>query len=57
MEMIHYHTINTKNKMNNQINGISPSNPNLGMYKQAALGMLGYVENRVTNAIMYWVGI
>ena len=42
------------NKMNNQINGISPFNPKLGVYKEAAVGMLGYAWNQVSNEILYW---
>ena len=52
--MAYYHTINTANKMNNQINGISPFNPKLGVYKEAAVGMLGYAWNQVSNEILYW---
>ena len=52
--MTYYHTINTANKMNNQINGISPNNPKLGIYKEAAKGMLGYAWNQVSNEILYW---
>ena len=54
--MAYYHTINTANKMNNQINGISPFNPKLGVYKEAAVGMLGYTWNQVSNEILYWTG-
>lgn len=52
--MAYYHTINTANKMNNQINGINPFNPKLGVYKEAAVGMLGYAWNQVSNEILYW---
>ena len=54
--MVYYHTINTANKMNNQINGISPLNPKLGIYKEAALGMIDYAWNQVSNEILYWTG-
>ena len=54
--MAYYHTKNTANKMNNQINGISPFNPKLGIYKEAAVGMLGYAWNQVSNEILYWTG-
>lgn len=54
--MAYYHTINTANKMNNQINGISPFNAKLGIYKEAAVGMLGYTWNQVSNEILYWTG-
>lgn len=52
--MAYYHTINMANKMNNQINGINPFNPKLGVYKEAAVGMLGYAWNQVSNEILYW---
>ena len=54
--MAYYHTINTANKMNNQINGISQSNPKMGVYKEAAVGMLNYAWNQVSNEILYWTG-
>lgn len=56
IEMLHYHTINTNNKMNNQINGISPSNPNLGKYMEAGRRVLKYMENQISNEILYWTG-
>ena len=52
--MLYYHTIN--NKMNNQINGISPNNKKLGIYITAAKGALGYTWNQVSNEILYWSG-
>ena len=54
--MLYHHTINTQNKMNNQINGISPKNKNLGMYMEAAKGALGYAWNQVSNEVLYWTG-
>ena len=54
--MSYYHTLNTTNKMNSQINGISPFNPGLGIYKKVAIGMLGYAWNKVSNEILYWTG-
>ena len=54
--MLQHHTINTANRMNNQINGISPHNPNLGYYMQAARGIIDYAENKFTNEILYWTG-
>ena len=42
--------------MNNQINGISPSNKNLGMYMEAGRGVAGYLENQISNEILYWRG-
>lgn len=56
IQMIYYHTVNTSNKMNNQINGISPRNPNLSMYMEAGRGVLSYLENKMSNEILYWSG-
>ena len=50
--MAYYHTINTANKMNNQINGISPKY--WEAFKEFALGCLRYNHNRMTNEILYW---
>ena len=46
--MAYYHTIN---RMNNQINGISPR-----YWKVFALGTLDYGWNQMTNEILYWTG-
>ena len=54
--MLYYHTINTSNAMNNQINGISPNNKKIGVYITAAKGALGYTWNQVSNEILYWSG-
>ena len=54
--MLEYHTINTANRMNNQINGISPFNKSLGIYMAAGRGVAGYLENQITNEILYWTG-
>ena len=56
IEMMYHHTINTTNKMNNQINGISPCNPRLGIYMEAGRGALAYAENQISNEILYWTG-
>lgn len=45
IQMLEHHTINTANKMNNQINGISPFNRELGVYMEAGRGALSYLEN------------
>ncbi len=50
--MIYYHTINTKNRMNNQINGIAPKY--WDTYKAVALGTLEYGWNQMTDEILYW---
>ena len=52
--MAYHHTINTKNKMNNQINGIAPKY--WGMFKSLALGTLDYTWNQMSNEILYWTG-
>lgn len=52
--MAYYHTINTANKMNNQINGISPSR--WGAFKELSLGTLDYAWNKMSNEILYWTG-
>lgn len=52
--MAYHHTLNTSNKMNNQINGIAPKY--WGASKELAVGMLGYSWNQVTNEILYWTG-
>ena len=46
--MAYYYTIN---RMNNQINGISPR-----YWKVFALGTLDYGWNQMTNGILYWMG-
>lgn len=51
--MLEHHTINTANKMNNQINGISPFNRKLGVYMEAGRGALSYLENQISNEILY----
>ena len=56
IEMLYYHTLNTSNKMNNQINGISPNNKNLLKYMEAGRGALKYTENQISNEILYWTG-
>ena len=54
--MLHYHTINTFNKMNNQINGISPANPQIGLYMAAARGFFSYIDNQISDEFLYWTG-
>ena len=53
IQMLEHHTINTANKMNNQINGISPFNRKLGVYMEAGRGTLSYLENQISNEILY----
>lgn len=52
--MAYHHTINTANKMNNQINSIDPKY--WSAYKELALGALRYEWNQVSNEILYWTG-
>ena len=52
--MAYYHTINTANKMNNQINSVSPNY--WSIYKDLALGVLDYGWNQMSNEILYWTG-
>lgn len=52
--MVYYHTINTANKMNNQINSVSPKY--WGAYKELALGTLNYGWNQMSNEVLYWTG-
>ena len=52
--MLYYHTINTANKMNNQINGVGLSNPKLNEYLVAAKGSLGYLWNQISNDVLNW---
>ena len=52
--MVYHHTINTANKMNNQINSVAPQYWNV--FKEIALGTLNYTENQMTNEILYWTG-
>lgn len=52
--MEYYHTINTENRMNNQINGIASSK--WKKFKEVARGALEYEWNRMTNEILYWTG-
>ena len=54
--MLEYHTINTTNRMNNQINGISPFNKSLGIYMEVGRGVAGYLGNQISNEILYWTG-
>ncbi|MBR5323081.1 MAG: hypothetical protein IKU48_06010 [Clostridia bacterium] len=51
--MLFHHTINTANKANNQINGISPKN--WDYYKEVARGFLNYSYNQVSNEILCWL--
>lgn len=52
--MAYYHTLNTANRMNNQINSISPKY--WGAFKELALGTLNYGWNQMSNEILYWTG-
>ena len=52
--MAYYHTINTTNRMNNQINSVAPKY--WSAFKEIALGTLRYGWNQMTNEILYWTG-
>ncbi len=52
--MAYYHTINTSNKMNNQINSVSPKY--WSTFMAIAIGTLDYGWNQMTNEILYWTG-
>ncbi|MBQ7326272.1 MAG: hypothetical protein IJW93_02205 [Clostridia bacterium] len=52
--MLLYHTINTANPANNQINGISLKNPKLNIYSKA---VFDYFENQVSNEFLNWLGV
>ena len=54
--MLECHTINTANRMNNQINGISPHNKKLDIYMEAGRGVAEYVGNQISNEILNWTG-
>lgn len=54
--MIENHTINTANRMNNQINGISPLNRKLGVYMEATRGIVDFSWNFLSNEALYWLG-
>lgn len=54
--MLYYHTINTNDRKNNQINGISINNAMLDDYILAAEGALGYLWNQITNDVLAWMG-
>lgn len=47
-------SFNAKNRMNNQMNGISPSNKLLVIYMEAGRGVAAYLENQISNEALYW---
>jgi len=54
--MLQYKTIKTVNKMNNQINGISPNNKSITIYMEALRGIAEYLENQISNEYLNWTG-
>ena len=54
--MLECHTINTSNRMNNRINGIGPRNRKLALYMEAGRGVAGYLDNVISDEILYWTG-
>jgi RHS repeat-associated protein len=54
--MLEYHTKNTLNSMNNQINGISPKSSGLRVLMLAGMGAAKYLENQVSEICLDWTG-
>ena len=54
--MLYYHTVDTQNHQNNQINGIGLNNDFVDRYINAAQGALGYVWNQLSNEVLNWLG-
>ena len=52
--MAYHHTLNTQNKTNNQINGVSPAKWDI--YDQYARSALEYCWNQITNELLDWIG-
>ena len=52
--MAYHHTLNTQNKTNNQINGVSPAKWDI--YDQYARSALEYGWNQITNELLAWIG-
>ena len=55
LEQIAMLEYNTKEYLN-RINGISPKNKMLGVYMEAGRQFSTYVENQISNEILYWTG-
>lgn len=55
--MLYHHTLNRENAANNQINGISPYNPQVDIYMDAAVKYLKYADNQISNDILNFLGI
>ena len=41
---------------NYRINGISPRNRKLALYMEAGRGVAGYLDNVISDEILYWTG-
>ena len=54
--ILEYNTINTLNRMNNQINGISPRNKRWMIYIEVGKGVLGYMGNRISDDVLDIIG-
>ena len=52
--MLLYHSINTSNKMNNQINSIAPRF--WSDFTAIAAGVLEYTWNSISDEMLYWIG-
>lgn len=55
--MLYFHSLNTKNMMNNQINGINFYNGNKSLYISAAEMVSGYIWNQISNELLSWAGV
>ena len=54
--IMEYNTINTANRMNNQINGISSKNTLWVLYMEAGRGALKYMGNRISDDVLDLIG-
>ena len=55
--IIHYNTLNKANPQNNQINGNSLNNSNIGAYMNAAKCYMGAGWNMLENEVLCWMGM
>ena len=54
ISMTYHHTLNTANRTYNQINGVSPKH--WASIAEIGKGTLNYIENKITNEILWWAG-
>ncbi len=55
LEQIAMLEYNTRSALN-RINGISPQNRNLNAYMAAGRDVAHYIDNQISNEILYWTG-